>query len=135
MADVSRVTGIKYSTVRAWRAAGKLPVPDAPHKHSPLWKMSTISKWIRKSSDSLLTSASGGISIASSKMSTGDGGTPQMTTDEAAKMLGIDPRSVRYLIQHTTKLPATKRGRDWDIDADSVKAYMSDPSRRIRPKK
>lgn len=55
MADVSRVTGIKYGTVRAWRNRGALPVPDAPHPHAPLWKRDTIERWWEESCDSLLT--------------------------------------------------------------------------------
>lgn len=58
-----------------------------------------------------------------------------MTTAEAAEYLGLKTRAVVRLI-NLDILSATKHGRDWDIDPDSVKHYSENrPKRGPRPTK
>jgi|GEM_PF-5605962 len=41
----------------------------------------------------------------------------QVTATEAAKMSGLSEKTIRLWIK-SGKLPATKRGRDWEIEMD-----------------
>ena len=45
-----------------------------------------------------------------------------LTTQEAADILGVTVRTVRRAIKRG-QLKATKRGRDWFIEAESLKNY------------
>jgi excisionase family DNA binding protein len=57
------------------------------------------------------------------------------TTREAAKYLGMNPTYVGILC-NKGKLKATKHGRDWDIDPESVAAYKLAPKNKGgRPRK
>lgn len=58
---------------------------------------------------------------------------PNLTTTEAAAVLGVSRRRVNELIKLGT-LRATKPGRDWDIDPVSVETYKNSP-RKAGPKK
>jgi excisionase family DNA binding protein len=62
----------------------------------------------------------------------------QLTTAEAAALLGVDASQVRRLCIRG-KLNATKHGRDWQIQRDDIfDAYAASPTRtygRGRPRK
>ncbi len=56
-----------------------------------------------------------------------------LTTTQAAERLGVDPSHLRRLILDK-KLPATKYGKTWLIDAKDL-AALPPKSRRGRPRK
>lgn len=47
-----------------------------------------------------------------------------MNTSEAAKLIGITPRAVRYLLQ-SGELTGKLNGNSWDIDFESVEAAIT----------
>ncbi len=57
-----------------------------------------------------------------------------LTTDVAAKYLGVTPQRVRQLIV-SEKITATKYGRDYVLDSESVKSYKDGRRKPGRPKK
>ncbi len=57
-----------------------------------------------------------------------------MTTSEAADRLGIKARSVVQFIKRGL-ITATKRGRDYWIEADEVARYAAERRAQHRPKK
>lgn len=57
----------------------------------------------------------------------------EMTTAEAAVILDVSRRRVLELIRLGT-LEATKFGRDWQVDQESVEYYKNSP-RKAGPKK
>ena len=56
-----------------------------------------------------------------------------LTTAEAASLLRVSRRRVQELIRLGT-LKATKFGRDWQIDAESVEAYRQSARKPGRKK-
>lgn len=57
-----------------------------------------------------------------------------ITTRQAAERLGISPRRIRQLIK-SGQLSATKAGRDWLIDSDSLDSLVKVHRRVGRPRK
>lgn len=57
-----------------------------------------------------------------------------ITTDAAAKYLGVTPQRVRQLVVAET-ISATKYGRDYLLDAESVQTYKKNRKKAGRPKK
>lgn len=57
-----------------------------------------------------------------------------MTTAAAAKYLGVTPQRVRQLVV-CEKIDATKYGRDYLLDSESVQSYKENRKKPGRPKK
>jgi excisionase family DNA binding protein len=57
-----------------------------------------------------------------------------MTTESAAKYLGVSPQRVRQLVV-SDRIQATKYGRDYLLNADSVRSYEKARKKPGRPKK
>ncbi|MFY9234854.1 MAG: excisionase family DNA-binding protein [Fimbriimonadaceae bacterium] len=57
-----------------------------------------------------------------------------ITTEAAAKYLGVTQQRVRQLVVAET-ISATKYGRDYLLDADSVQTYKKTRKKPGRPKK
>ncbi len=57
-----------------------------------------------------------------------------LTVREAAALIGISESSVRRLIAPNGVLAARKRGRDWDVEAGSARAYAARERRPGRPR-
>lgn len=55
-----------------------------------------------------------------------------LTTDDAAKILGINPTSVSKAINRG-KLKATKFGIQWMLELDEVMRYKVEFSRKSKP--
>lgn len=45
LSDISRLLDIPLSTLALWRDSGRMPDPDVPHHHSPLWHARSITQW------------------------------------------------------------------------------------------
>ena len=46
--ELAAIAGVKYETVRTWRARGVTPEPDAVISRVPLWLESTIVGWLEE---------------------------------------------------------------------------------------
>jgi hypothetical protein len=55
------------STVYGWYKSGKLPTPDAPHPHYPLWRVSTVTKWLEENGETVLTTVAGFATVSPRK--------------------------------------------------------------------
>lgn len=57
-----------------------------------------------------------------------------MTTEAAAKYLGVTPQRVRQLVV-AERIAATKYGRDYLLNPESVRSYKEGRKKPGRPKK
>ncbi|BBO24832.1 conserved hypothetical protein [Candidatus Nitrosymbiomonas proteolyticus] len=57
-----------------------------------------------------------------------------MTTENAAKYLGVTPQRVRQLVARE-EIKAEKYGRDYLLDSESVRSYGKSRRKPGRPKK
>jgi hypothetical protein len=46
IAEVAVMLDINRATVRSWQLRGHLPAPDAELASGPIWRRSTITKWV-----------------------------------------------------------------------------------------
>lgn len=46
--EVAQLLGVHRVTVSKWRAAGHMPEPDALLAAGPVWRLSTIARWAKR---------------------------------------------------------------------------------------
>lgn len=44
--DISSMTGVNATTISIWQRRGHLPTPDAKPSCGPVWRRSTIERWM-----------------------------------------------------------------------------------------
>ena len=48
LVELADMLGMQRGTVRQWYSRGKLPEPDALLAATPVWRLSTIERWMKK---------------------------------------------------------------------------------------
>ena len=47
LVELADMLGMQRGTVRQWYSRGKLPEPDALLAATPVWRLSTIERWMK----------------------------------------------------------------------------------------
>jgi len=48
LVEIAAMLGVDRPLIRTWYARGKLPEPDARLAATPVWRVSTIERWLVK---------------------------------------------------------------------------------------
>jgi predicted DNA-binding transcriptional regulator AlpA len=49
--EIAQLLGLKHATVTNWHRRGHMPAPDAQLSFGPVWRRSTIERWLQKEGD------------------------------------------------------------------------------------